>query len=299
MDERTANELAVVVPAFNAAATIGASLTSVLTQTVACREIVVVDDGSSDETRQIVLNCPTPVRLVSTQNQGAAAARNRGVAETSAPLIAFLDADDVWHPDKLSLQVSALNKNLPAVACSTRFFKIDDYDVQWRKLHDSEIRVASRELVDIFRRPYLGTPTVVVRRDAFNAVGGFDTSLRTAEDVDLWLRLAERGLIITIDAPLAGVRQLDSGISRSSGQEGDLNNLKVIDRFLSRNPDFAVHHRHLVARMRHDIRCRVGGGYIGSRRWNEAATILREAWIEYPLGARAAFLLLKSLLRLS
>ncbi len=96
-------DVAVVIPAYNAEKLLPRALRSVLTQTVAPREVLVVDDGSSDGTSDVARSFGAPVRCIRQENAGAAAARNRGIAEATAEWIAFLDADDWWEPERLAL----------------------------------------------------------------------------------------------------------------------------------------------------------------------------------------------------
>jgi glycosyltransferase involved in cell wall biosynthesis len=113
--------VSVVIPAFNAARYLGEALDSVFGQTLTDLELVVVDDGSTDETPQVVQGYGSRVRYVRQPNAGVASARNRGVAESSGRYVAFLDADDVWLPGKLERQLEALAARPSARVCHSDF----------------------------------------------------------------------------------------------------------------------------------------------------------------------------------
>ncbi len=287
-------QVSAVIPAYNSSGTICSAIDSVLAQTLPCREVVVVDDGSSDDVLDLVGNRYPSIRLLSQRNQGAAAARNAGVEATKAPLIAFLDADDVWHPRKIELQVQALTKNPNAVACSTRwvFISAGQESVNWPESPGVEMELHG--LANVFSSPYLGTPTVMVRRSVFSALNGFNRSLATAEDLDLWLRLAERGPICRLNAELTGVRPLETGLSKRD-ERGDQRNLSIIDAFLTRNPDFARTHRSLVGRVKSDVFCRTGSGFLTKGDFSQARNLLFSAVREQTTNTRAWYLLAKSI----
>jgi glycosyltransferase involved in cell wall biosynthesis len=178
-------KISVVIPSHGAAAWIRRAVDSALAQTYAAHEIIVVDDGSTDDTAAIVASYGDRVRLILQVHAGVSAARNRGVAAATGEWLAFLDADDAFRPRKLALQKAAV-----------------DADARLRLVYGAA-RVVSggRELRTIeafpstklwpalrYRSPILPS-TVLLRRDSFLAVGGFDASLRVAEDWDLWLKL--------------------------------------------------------------------------------------------------------------
>jgi glycosyltransferase involved in cell wall biosynthesis len=174
----------VVIPAYNAAGTLKRALESALAQTLAAKAIVVVDDGSPDgeELAAIVAATPGPIRLVRQANAGPAAARSRGIAEVGSTWIAFLDADDSWMPDKMERQLAlADHETIGLLYGMTSASKrpppeFIDFDALWI-------------------RNRIGTSMVVVRRAAYEGVGGFDEdrSLTGAEDYNLWLRIAAAG----------------------------------------------------------------------------------------------------------
>lgn len=175
--------VSVVIPAYNAARCIRTALESVLSQTIAPLEILVVDDGSTDETAEVVRSMGGIVRLLTQKNGGPGAARNLGIHEAKGEWIALLDADDAWLPHRLERQLSHLADDVILV-CS-------------QNLHEpTEARDFQRlSFESLWSRNDIGTSTVLARRSAMLDVGGFDTErcLIGVEDYNLWLRMAASG----------------------------------------------------------------------------------------------------------
>ncbi|MEZ5294605.1 MAG: glycosyltransferase family A protein [Vicinamibacterales bacterium] len=201
-------DIAVVIPAFNAAATIGDTLRSVYAQTLPAREVVVVDDGSTDDTARVASTCGA--RVISLPNRGAAAARNVGIANTTAPWIAFLDADDEWVPDKLERQ-SAGQQGRPM-----------SYTDAWIVDGLTERRVSAIApcpsgaiLEALVLNNVITLSSVLVRRDVLAEAGGFPEALRVVHDWPLWLRIAAAHDVQFVGHPLVRYRVSPTGISRN------------------------------------------------------------------------------------
>lgn len=182
--------ISIIIPAYNAARTIAATLESVFDQTFADFEAIVIDDGSTDDTVAIVREfADVRLRLFSFENAGVSVARNRGMAASTGDFIAFLDADDLWTPDKLASQYSALQAHPEAgVAYSWNRF----IDEQGRSLGQQtpvyfEGNVYGELLVQDF---LVCGSTILVRREAIEATGTFDPELKNYQTVDYWRRLA-------------------------------------------------------------------------------------------------------------
>jgi glycosyltransferase involved in cell wall biosynthesis len=190
----------VVIPAFNAEATIASASRSVLRQTHTDLEVIVVDDGSSDRTGEIVgTNRDPRVQLVSQRNQGVAAARNAGIACARGQYIAFLDSDDLWLPTYLELAVDALaGTKDPGFAYTDAYaFDATAGKVGRRGLDGDPPPVlppssTSEFLLELLKRNFIFSSAVVPRR-VLTAVGGFDQRAAPAEDYGLWLRIVARG----------------------------------------------------------------------------------------------------------
>jgi glycosyltransferase involved in cell wall biosynthesis len=185
--------VSVVIPAYNHARYLAEAVESALGQTLPAVEVIVVDDGSTDETPQVLARHRARVRIVRQANRGVSAARNAGASLAQGDLLAFLDADDVWLPQKLEAQAArfADDPELGLVHCA-----VEDIDAEGRALRTCtdgmEGRVAEEML--LFRRAVIlgGGSGAVVTRARFHETGGFDESLGTSADWDLHHRIARR-----------------------------------------------------------------------------------------------------------
>ena len=181
----------VVIPVRNGGRTIGTSLLSVLRQTITPRRIIIVNDGSTDDTVEVITRLGSGlVELITTQPVGVSHARNIGIAASRAEFVAFLDADDRWHPDKLrrQLQVFSTNADAAVVYCGSAEVQPSG---EFIKVHHPVLRGSMFDQVRLGRITNTST-TIVVRREALLTIGGYDENLYNAEDLDLLLRLARR-----------------------------------------------------------------------------------------------------------
>ena len=208
------NSVSVVMPVHNGQQFIRQSIQSALDQ-VGCEvELIVVDDGSTDNTAQIVRSFGARVRYVFQANAGPAAARNAGIEFAQHEWIAFLDADDLWTSDKLSRQLKlAQDIDAQLVYSNTKNFGSDDVD---------ELRSVPDEMPagDVYHHLLLDNfvtlSSVLIRRETLISVDGFRTSYRGTEDWDLWLRLSSAGVEFhPIREPLVQYRWLDNSLSKS------------------------------------------------------------------------------------
>jgi len=205
--------------AYNEAAVIRGALQSVRSQTVRPGEIIVVDDGSTDDTAAIVCKEFADCRLIRQQNAGPAAARNRAIAEAHGDWIAFLDADDEWLDWKLETQLQCAESD-PAVAvwCGNALrFRIAGGRApsMARPPAQAGILERSRAILpaELLEHNPVATSTVLARKATLEEVGGFDERFRGPEDYDLWLRTTSRFRVIFLDVPLAFYRYLEGRLS--------------------------------------------------------------------------------------
>jgi glycosyltransferase involved in cell wall biosynthesis len=192
--------VSVVIPAYNRAGEIGRAIDSAFNQTYRPIEVVVVDDGSIDNTAAVVAGYPE-VRYYRQENQGASRARNRGVELARGEYIAFLDSDDLWVKNKLELQMElALHLHAPVLGARKKYVTgaagiNPDALVKANGYHFLTFK---RQL----KRTWIVPSTVVVRKDYFQRFSGFDPRLKIAEDWDLWLKMAHNAPIPRMDAVL-------------------------------------------------------------------------------------------------
>jgi glycosyltransferase involved in cell wall biosynthesis len=178
--------ISVVVPAFNAAATLRAALVSVLSQLPGDAEVVVVDDGSQDDTLDVARSCGTQVRVIAAEHHGIAETVNRGVEEARGDLLAFIDADDVWLAGKLALQLQSLDSDpsLDGVLGHLR------QQVSVDMAPQLSARFAGMNGVV----PGLHRGTLLIRRAAWDRVGRMEKELAVGEFVSWYLRAIDTGL---------------------------------------------------------------------------------------------------------
>lgn len=191
--------VSVVVPTFNRGWCLEEAIDSVLSQTYERYELIVVDDGSTDDTEKRLSQHET-LTVIIQQNRGVSAARNRGIASSNGDLIAFLDSDDLWLPEKLSVQVAFFQANPEALVCQTQ----ETWIRNGRRIHPKNRH--QKESGIFFERSLglcLVSPSaVMMKKDLFEMVGRFDENLPACEDYDLWLRVGVNIPIFLIDEPL-------------------------------------------------------------------------------------------------
>ena len=208
--------VSVVIPTYNYGRFIKAAISSVLDQTRSPSEVIVVDDGSTDQTSAVVAAFGKAVRYMRQDNAGVSAARNLGVRESTSQLIAFLDADDILEPSTLEKQVARLDSDeeIGLVHCGMREF--DDETGATIRLHleGGEDRVANNLL--LWEGPVIvAAGAIIVSRQAFDRVGGFDTRMKVGEDWDFCYRVAQRFKIGFVAEPLVNYRRHNAAAHRN------------------------------------------------------------------------------------
>lgn len=210
----SAPRVSVIIPAYNAAWCVRRAVDSVLAQDYRDFELIVVDDGSRDDTAAILATYGAALRVVSKPNGGLSSARNAGIAVARGDYLAFLDADDWWLPGKLARQAALLDGRPEVLFCScTTSVRTPD----GRPLPDWRCgQGEGRALEDIFAVNAFvagSGSAVMARRSGFARVGGFDEALRSLEDIDMWMRLAALGDYACLDEPLAVIEKSAGSMS--------------------------------------------------------------------------------------
>lgn len=191
--------VSVIIPTYNRAAILGRAIESVLAQTLAPAEVIVVDDGSTDGTAALVRRDYPQCRYLAQENRGVSAARNLGISAATGEWLAFLDSDDEWLPGKLEAQRQALLQSGERRLC-----------------HTEEIWIRNGKRVNAMRKHgksggwiyqrclplcVISPSSVVIHRDVFRSYGGFDETLPACEDYDLWLRICAREPVVFVAQP--------------------------------------------------------------------------------------------------
>jgi glycosyltransferase involved in cell wall biosynthesis len=220
--------VSVVIPAYNAESFLGQAIESALSQTYPDLDIYIVDDGSIDGTSQIIHHYLSNKRIhsIHQDTSGPAAARNRGIAEAQGEFIAFLDADDLWEPQKLAKQINLFQQNNDLGLVYSRYrTKILNATGSWEDDEERNrwVRARTHYRGQIFRElvygPFIALPSVVIPRRVLDDVGLFDTHLITAEDRHLWARIAHDYPIGYVDEELVIVRRHGGNISWDPARE--------------------------------------------------------------------------------
>jgi glycosyltransferase involved in cell wall biosynthesis len=208
--------VSVVIPAYNAGWCVGKAIDSVQSQDYRDFEILVVDDGSTDDTAAVLARRGESIRVIGQSNQGLSSARNAGIREARGDYVAFLDADDWWLPRKLGLQMQ-LMADRPELGFTSTAARVEDPDGRLVNLWAAPDWQGSF-LVHLFetQAAVAGSGSAVVaRRTLLEELGGFDTSLRSVEDIDMWMRLAAVTVYACIDEPLVVILKRPLSMSRN------------------------------------------------------------------------------------
>jgi glycosyltransferase involved in cell wall biosynthesis len=253
--------VSVIIPTFNRAHQLHHAIDSALGQTYAPDEIIIVDDGSTDDTASVAARYGDKVRYVVQENAGVSSARNHGAALASSDLVAFLDSDDMWQPRKLAVQVAALNAAPAAGWCisgcdvigldnekitgkhgwSSVFKVFDEARMQPREFFEAHFAEVTAEEGDnrhsvyegdawspLFLGNFVLPSSALISRNLFTRVGGFDPALRLAEETEFFHRLAAAARLVVVPDALVGYRVSDSGSLTSPA-----NTVKLIDNALA------------------------------------------------------------------
>ncbi|MGD1703491.1 glycosyltransferase [Dapis sp. BLCC M229] len=228
--------ISVVIPVFNGQNTIKKTIESVLNQTWKDYELIIINDGSTDSTEEVISNISDPrIKVFNYPNAGPSASRNRGTTIASGKYISFIDADDLWTPDKLEKQLQKLEENPQAKLAYSWTNYIDESDnflypgghitangnVYEKLLLNNFLENGSNPLID---------------RQALIEIGGFDESLFAAEDMDVWFKLAFKYEFVAVPSPQILYRLSTNSLSTNLARV-EKQTLEVIDRSFSRAPE--------------------------------------------------------------
>src|SRR2546430_5045550 len=246
-------KVSVVIPTYNRARVVGEAIDSALAQTHERLEVIVVDDGSTDDTAERVGGRRDPrLHYVRREHAGVSSARNAGIAAATGDLVSFLDSDDLWKPEKIETEVAALARHPEAGGVFSDLEKREGATVVPSFMRRT--RVFSRLLggrafpeglllpswalyLCLLQEIPIKTPALTVRRSALERVGGFDERWTSSEDWEFLLRLARSESLLYLDRPLAVIRVSTDSLRRGDQERGELTMLQLLAGVFLDQPD--------------------------------------------------------------
>ena len=196
----TAPLISVIIPVYNRITPLIRAIDSVMNQSFRGVELIVVDDGSTEPVRDVLFNYRDRLTIITTPHRGPSAARNTGIRVSRAACIAFLDSDDIWLPDKLTVQMKFFSSTPQAKICQTQEIWIrNGIRVNPMKKHQ---KLSGNIFEGCLERCIVSPSAVMLNRELFDRFGLFDESMPACEDYDLWIRIAARCPVFLLKEPL-------------------------------------------------------------------------------------------------
>jgi glycosyltransferase involved in cell wall biosynthesis len=264
-------KVSVIIPTFNRAKTLKEAIDSVFSQRYDDFELIVVDDGSTDETRETIASYLPRLKYLYQEQSGVSAARNRGVMHARGDCFAFLDSDDLWLPDKLWLQMKFMEDHPEALICYTEEIWIRrGVRVNPMKKHRKYSGMIFEHCLPLC---IVSPSSVLIARSLIEEVGGFDEEFEVCEDYDLWLRISARYPVYLIETPLIVKRggHADQLSKKMSGQ--DRFRIRALVKLLE--GDCLSSHQRELAWKELSRKCEIyGGGCIKRGKREEGEKIL-------------------------
>lgn len=207
--------VSVIIPAYQSSQTIRETLESVFAQSIPVAEVIVIDDGSTDGLDEALQPFESRIVVLKQKNSGAASARNNGIRHSSGEIIAFLDADDVWLPEKLASQLPLFDNQNVGVVFGNVYF-LNEGKLQEKTYFDLYKPYRGSNLfIPLFAQDFIPMLSVLVRRPILDQVGLFDESIRNVEDYDLWMKIAMKTEFDYVQEPVAAYRISSTQISKN------------------------------------------------------------------------------------
>ena len=224
-------KVSVIIPTYNRKHTLGRAIESIISQTIKPLEIIIVDDGSDDGTREWIKEEYPFIKYLNQNNSGVSASRNRGIFSANGNWIAFLDSDDEWIPEKLERQLSILSSDKEAVFCHTNEIWIrNGTRVNQMRKHQKYGGYIFEKCLDMCR---ISPSSSIIKKEVFDHIGYFDESLIVCEDYDLWLRIAAHYKILFLDQPL--IKKYGGHVDQLSRVKGGIEKYRIqsLEKILS------------------------------------------------------------------
>jgi len=245
--------VSVIIPSYNLGRFLLAAVESVLRQTYRDFELIVIDDGSTDNTPELARTFPAEVRYIRQENRGLSAVRNRGIELARGRYIIFLDADDVLLEKALEISVDFMDRHPGACLCHGQSYTMDEAGMPLRLsrargprstfLRDGKEEI--KYLIVVDPRNVITPSSALIRRACFDRAGLFNTGLRMSEDVDMWIRMAKISSIGHLAEPVVVARSHGQSITARSSVEVVKNAHTIVIESLFQDPEFGPLYHHL------------------------------------------------------
>jgi glycosyltransferase involved in cell wall biosynthesis len=289
-----------IIPAFNHARFLGAAIDSALAQTLGAVDVIVVDDGSTDDTPAVLARYAGRVRVLRQPNRGLSSARNAGLAAARGTFVAFLDADDVMAPTKLAAQLEVLERS-PAIGWTYCDVLMETVATGATARASERFGYAARALdgwlfPELIHGNFIPAIAPLVRRTALEAAGGFDERLTALEDWDMWLRLSLIAEARYTPAVLVTYRIRPGGMSEDRARM-DRSRFQVLDKISRTRPVALESLGNVGRRIIADTHNWLGKEAYASGDWREARRRFAASVLTVPWQREAPWLLGKSLVR--
>jgi len=281
--------VSIIIPTFNRRDYITIALDSVLAQTYKDYEIIIIDDGSSDDTKEILKPYQNNIRYFYQDNRGIPTTRNKGIREAQGNYIAFLDSDDYWLPEKLERQIECFKQNPHYGMVATRCSSITPFGRFRKKNRPGK---SGWILNNLFKANFIRTSSAMIKKECFEKIGLFDQSLPECEEYDLWLRIAKQYPIGFINQTLTVYTDNPKGVSTDS-LAGRLLRLKVLEKdYLKECIPSPLYRKRLASNYRY-----VGRHYLNQGAKSEGKKYLKKSITLNPSNIKTLFYYALSLLK--
>jgi len=288
--------VSVIIPTYNREKYIEETILSVLHQSFPVHELIIIDDGSTDNTRDVVGRYKDrhEVKYVYQQNQGISSARNHGVRLATGNILAFLDSDDIWLPSKLSLQMELFRTSPLLGMVHNRIGFIDSHGRTCKGPSEGWAPdVSGKCFFRMVDSCLVHTSAAAIRREVFDSVGLFDENLRTSEDYEFFLRVTHRYEVGFVDQVLSLYRVHEEGVTRDKNRL-DLDRIRSLALFEGKTPLERAASR-AIGTAKADVYCRLAARAMQAEGWSAVPYVyLMKAIVLNPLRVRPYELLLGS-----
>jgi glycosyltransferase involved in cell wall biosynthesis len=271
--------VSVIIPTYNTAHYLPEAVESVLAQTYTDLELIVIDDGSTDNTKEVIEPYLGRIVFLETENNGPSKARNRAIRASSGEYVAFLDADDIWYPDKLDRQMTLFSKNRKYNLLHSDASETGPYSSQEGSTWFSRFNHVKAGLIfsELLSQNFIILSSVIVKRECLEKVGLFDEELKCWEGYDLWLRIAFKHLIGFVNAPLYMRRLRENSTFFSSRLNEITGIITVMEKWNNDTLRLSEADKKAINQQLRSHYLRLGGYYLGRAHPSQARPALKNS----------------------